>query len=204
MMNYRAKYTITKCSFHPDADYYIDRQTAFICVLTLAPQGIPEIDIFNLDAKVSLGDAISIESSLGGGIGFPLKETAIERLSNNHMDLMRAFIYTITQEHIVLFEDGIDRYSPVVMELLLDLAINAGKKVTCISVLPAKYQGRHRSRHFHSLWSEIEKHTDNTILYDFEFLHEEQQSIPELTALRGNALFNNIAQLWIDTKKSDQ
>ena len=203
-MNYHAKYTIAKCSFHPDVDYYIDRQTAYIGILTLTSKGLYETDFFVLDSRVSLGDAISIESWLGGGIGFPMRDRALEQFSNDHIELMSAFINTIEQENIVFFDDGEERYAPAVMEIFLDLAKKAGKNVTCISVPAAKYKGRQIRKLFHFSWSEIEKNADNTILYDFDFLNEEQQSFQELTVLRNNELFNNIAQLWIDTKKYDR
>ena len=203
MLNYHAKYTIAKCSFHPDADYYIDRQTAYVGVLTLTGQGMYQTNLSALDTRISLGGAVSIDSRLGGGIGFPIRDRALEIFSNDHIELMHAFINTIEQENIVFFDDG-ERYAPLVMEILLDLAKNSGKRVTCISVLPVKYEGRIRRRKFHISWSEIEKNAEDTILYDFDFLEEGQNSISEIKKLRDNKLFNTIAQLWKETKKYDR
>ncbi len=73
MMNYLAKYCIAQCAF-PIKNSNTFKDVTFIGILELTPQGLFKADFSQIDADLYIKRAICIESRLGGGIGFPMRE----------------------------------------------------------------------------------------------------------------------------------
>ncbi len=191
-MNYVVKYSIANCVFGYMNEAQLKVDTAYIGIFSLSEKGMYEIDFGAIDFTASITGAITIRSELGGGIGFPQREGVLEILQNDHGDLAKAFIDTIAQENIVLFDDG-ERYTPVMMEMILKILKEAGKNVIAVSIEPARFEGRNRRRVFDASWNEIGSMTDEAILLP---LIDESKSISEIHYLQRYETLKTIANLW--------
>ena len=196
MLNYLAKYSIAECLFQVPSNNFDLKDVRFIGIFSLTKEGMYEIDLSTIDVEMTLKRAIGIESRLGGGIGFPTRDRAMEIMMDDHADFITSFIDTISQERIVLFDDG-ERYVLVMMEIILKLAKEAGKQVICISAPPPKFEGRIRRRDFDESWQKIEYLADETLLYDFSSLEKvENLTISDLYVSRRAALMQKIHKEW--------
>ncbi len=204
MMNHVAKYSIANCVFGYINEAQLEADTAYVGIFTLTAKGMHEIDFDTLDFPASVIGAVMIRSGLGGGIGFSSNETALEILRNDHYDLIKAFIDTIPQKNIVLFDDG-ERYAPTMMEVVLEIAKEVGKKVTVVSAIPPKYDGRLRRRIFDDAWSALESKADESILWDFSQVWDDAKSLSKTQSLIRYKTLKKIAKRWkrIDKGKTD-
>ncbi|MEA3456353.1 MAG: hypothetical protein U9R26_07575 [Campylobacterota bacterium] len=199
MMNYLAKFSIAKCDFTLRQRRFQDSDIAYIGIFELSLEGIYELDLSKSSKLMHIVEAINVESWLGGGIGFPSREMAFEIMADNHTDLIKAFIGTIRQEKIVLFDDG-ERYAPLLMELVLECAKSAGKAVTCISPIPARFEGRNRRKFFDNSWGHIVPKADEAITYDLSYLCEgpknKSLTVQEAHSLRRYGVIQKIQERW--------
>ena len=197
MLNYLAKYSIAECLFRVPYNNFNLKGVRFIGIFELTEKGMYKIDLSKIDIDMTLKRAICIESRLYGGIGFPARDRAMEIMMEDHADFIISFIDTISQEKIVLFDDG-ERYAPVMMEIILKLAKEAGRQITCISVPPLKLEGRSRRRVFDEAWGKIESCADETLLYDFSSLEKvENLTMSGLYVSRRAALMQKIHKEWM-------
>ncbi len=194
MMNYLVKYSIAQCVF-PIKNTNTFKDITFIGILELTPKGILEIDFSQIDADVYIKRAICIESRLGGGIGFPMRERVAKIMSEEHSSLINAFLDTIPQEKIVLFDDG-ERYAAEMMQLIIRLAQKKDKHITCISVEPMKFQGRKSLKEFHCCWKEIELEVDESILFELPPIEPESNTMTDFYILRRNEILKYVYRFW--------
>jgi len=197
MMNYIVKYSIANCVFGYTNEAQLQADTAYIGIFSLSKKGMYELNFDDIDMLASVTGAITIRSALGGGIGLPLRDRVFEILQNDHNDLIRTFIDTISEKNIVLFDDG-EMYAPVMMKIILQMMKEAGKKVTVICVIPPKYEGRRRRREFDISWSEIESMADESILQDLSFIYDDTESktLDDMRYLQRYEPLKTIANRW--------
>ena len=196
MMNYLAKYSIAECLFRVTSNNFNEKDVRFIGIFKLTENGMYQIDLSTIDIDMTLKRAICVESKLGGGIGFPTRDRVLEIMMDDHAGFITSFIDTIPQENILLFDDA-ERYAPVMMEVVLRLAKEAGKYVTCISAPPPRFEGRRCRRDFDESWQEIESHADETLLYDFLSLEKvENLTASDLYVSRRATLMQKIHKKW--------
>ena len=192
MMNYLAKYSIAQCVFQiKNSETFQDIK--FIGIFELTPQGMFTIDFSQITTDVHFKRAICIESRLGGGIGFPMRERVFEIMSDSHADLINAFLDTIPEEKIVLFDDG-ERYATVMMLLVMRLAKERGKYVTCASAGPPKLIGNKKV--FNASWEEIGVEADKSILFELPPIEPESNTMTDFYILRRNEILKNIYEFW--------
>ena len=198
-MNYLAKYSITQCTFKiKNSETFQDIK--FIGIFELTPQGMFTVDFSQVTTDVHFKRAICIESRLGGGIGFPMRERVYKIMTNDHADLINAFLDTIPEEKIVLFDDG-ERYASEIMKLIIKLAQKKGKKITCIGVEPMRYLGRQLKREFHSCWKEIELVADKSILFILPPSEAELDTMEEFNIYKYNEIWKYVYELWKKVNK---
>ena len=195
MMNYVVKYSIANCVFGTMTEAQLKADTAYIGIFSLSAKGMYEIDFEDIDIVASIIGAITVRSGLGGGIGFPRRESALEILRNDHNDLIKAFIDTITEKNIVLFDDG-EKYAPVMIEIVLQTMKEAGKEVAVTSVIPPRFEGKVRRKTLDVSWREIESMADEAILQDLSYICDSPMSMSELQTLRRHESLKTIADRW--------
>ncbi len=198
MLNYLAKYSIAACLFRVPYNNFNLKDVRFVGIFELTKKGMYDIDLSKIDIDMILKRAICIESKLGGGIGFPTRVIAMEIMMDDHTDFITSFIDTIPQENIVLFDDG-EKYATVMTEITLKLAKEAGKHVTCICVLPPKFEGRRRGKDFDESWQVIKSQADKTLLYDFSSLDKvDSLTVSDFYASRRKVLIQTIHKEWME------
>ncbi len=194
MMNYLAKYSIAQCILSGEKKD-LTEGVAIVGILELTSKGILETDFSQMDVNIYIRGAITIESRLGGGVGFPNREHAFDVMSDNHSNLINAFLDTIPQEKIVLFDDG-ERYAVNMMKLIVNLAHIKGKHITCISIEPVRFHGRKLLKEFHTCWKEIEAEADESILLNLSHIGADTNSLRELQNARHTEIWKYVYALW--------
>ena len=194
MMNYLAKYCIAQCTF-PIKNSSTFKDITFIGIFELTQQGIFETDFSQMDVAPYIKRAICIESRLGGGAGFPIRERVYKIMSDNHADLINAFLDTIPEKKIVLFDDG-ERYASEMMRLIIRLAQKKGKHITCINVKPMEFRSPKSLKELYSCWEEIKLEVDKSILFNFPPIETEFETIREFHIFKHNEILKHVYKIW--------
>jgi len=199
MMNYLAKYSITQCTF-PVKNSNTFKDVTFIGILELTPQGMFKADFSQIDTDLYIKRAICIESRLGGGIGYPMRERVAKIMSEEHSSLINAFLDTIPQEKIVLFDDG-ERYSGEMILLMMQLAQKKGKHITCINIEPMKFLGRRYRKEFDICWKAIQLEANKSILFSLPPIKPELTTMIEFHIFKHNEILKYVYKLWKKVNK---
>ena len=183
MMNYYAKFQIAECVFNKITN------PAFIGIFTYENGKVsvpPSLSPDSFEQEIFIRRSISIGSYLGGGSGFPSRDYALEILLYDHRELIEAFIKTIPQDEVILFEDG-SRYSHVMMQILVHIFKKFDKHVTSIALLPPSFERKKALNIFNQSWEVIKELSDEYFLLDMEI---EQPNYQEILNLKGNTFYD--------------
>ena len=160
MMNYQVKFSI--------ATYAIKNQKEDMAILGVYDmnnvfyrEGSIEELIENLERNFD--EEIILESSLGGGAGFPTISNATKIITKNHDEKLKKYISDIKENTIVMFTNQ-DRYGLILINLLASNAKKINKKIICIEIGKCKIEGKRMNSDFLNLWQNLEKICDETIL----------------------------------------
>jgi hypothetical protein len=156
MMNYHAKFNIAECSFNKITN------PAFVGIFSYEHDRPP----LSLDIEVKVRRSITIGSYVGGGAGFPSNEHAEIYLTEEHGDLLEAYLKTIPQDRLCFFEDG-SLVSMGMLMTLLKVAKKCSKHVTCFGLEPDAYEGKKRLARFNHSWEVINELSDESHRFDF-------------------------------------
>ncbi|MDT8451553.1 MAG: hypothetical protein RQ936_02265 [Gammaproteobacteria bacterium] len=158
MMNYLAKYTIGECSFKKITN------PALVGIFSHENKKTPpSLDNLSIDIEVRIRRSITIGSYLGGGVNFPANISAVDIITNEHLELLETYIKTIPQEKLYFFSDG-TRYSMAMMQILVQISKKLSKHVACLGVLPGAFDGNGLG----SSWEVITELADESSIFDFE------------------------------------
>ena len=192
MLNYLAKYSIGEYNFTKITD------TAFVGILEVKQNGLLAVDLSTLEPKAYLKRSITIGSRLGGGAGFPAPEHVLNVMTNEHCDLKEAFVKTISQEKVILFNDG-ERYSHVMMQTLVPVLKKFGKHVSSIALLPPSFYGNKALDSFNNSWEFTKTQSDESIAHNVDYLHQGESAVgvklDDIDGLRKVEIMKKIAQI---------
>ncbi|MEA2100041.1 MAG: hypothetical protein U9P72_07920 [Campylobacterota bacterium] len=181
MMNYEVKYSI--------ATYTIENQKENLAILgvydinQLEYNKSIEENVLNL--KKNPDEEIIIESSLGGGVGFPGFGSSTNIIMENHKDGLNEYVSKIKEDSIIMFTNS-DLYELIPIYILSLYAKKLNKKIICISVGVNKFRGKRICNGFSFLWDNIQMHADESILIDYDL---DDENVKNLTKQSETDLF---------------
>lgn len=164
------------------------------------PQSLVEPDIV-----IHIRRSITVGSYLRDCVGFPMHNEAVDILKSEHFEVLRAYIKTIPQERLFIFEDG-TKYSSAMMQILVEITKKYFKRVTCLGVLPFRYEGTRALTSFNQSWKVIKELADEAIIYDFELTDSFKQmgsefDMYEIVSIRQQAILKKVAGLESEFEK---
>jgi len=147
--------------------------------------------------EVHIRRSITVGSYLHDCVGFPMHYEAVDILKSEHFEVLQAYIKTIPQEQLFFFEDG-TKYSSAMMQILVEISKKFLKRVTCLGVLPFRYEGTRALTSFNQSWEAIKGLADEAIIFDFELTDSFKQIESELTLntsipIRQQAILKKVA-----------
>ena len=199
MLNYLAKYSIAQCILSGEKKD-LTKSPAIIGIFELTSKGMYQADFSQMDIDIYIGSAITIESRLGGGPMFPNMKNAFKKMTEDHIDFIDAFLDTIPQNDIIIFDDG-ERYASVIMSIIAELAWKKGKYATCIGTVPFSYEGSGCRRKFNKSWQVVELMAERSILYG-DTCRYEGMNITDSVALRRKNIMQFTDKEWEKRKDS--
>lgn len=170
---------------------------AIVGVYTVGNDKIPQ-SLVDPEVEVHIRRSITIGSYLGDCVGFPMHDEAVKILKSEHIDILKAYIKTIPQEQLFIFEDG-SKYSSAMMQILVEISKKFLKRTTCLGVLPFSYEGTRALASFNQSWEVIKELTDDAILIDFEITDSFKQldhgDLLEIESIRQQYILNKVADM---------
>jgi len=183
-----AKFQIGESVFNKVSD------PAIVGVYTVGYDKAPQA-LVNPEVEVHVRSSITVGSYLGDCVGFPMHKDTVAILKSEHSKVLEAYIKTIPQEQLFIFEDG-TRYSSVMLQILVEISKKLSKNVTCLGVLPFRYEGTRGLASFNQSWEVIEELADNSIIFDIEmsdaFKHKELDLL-NIDSIRQQIILKKIA-----------
>lgn len=190
MMNYKVKYSI--------ATYSVENQKENIAILGVYDINNTEsIEKNGVKLKKNLDKEIIIESSLGGGVGFPFIDKSISIISKNHENKLNEYITNIKEDTIIIFSNK-DSYTLIVIYLLSMYTKKFNNKIICMSIGVCKFEGKQANSRFENIWNKVENQANETVLIDCEVNDKVRKlSIKEFELFLFNALLEKVYNLTI-------
>lgn len=138
---------------------------AIVGVYTIGNNNAPQ-SLVDPEVEVYLRRSITVGSYLRDCVGFPMHDEAVDILKSEHFEVLQAYIKTIPQERLFIFEDG-SKYSSAMMQILVEISKKFSKRVTCLGMLPFQYEGTRALTSFNQSWNIIKELADKAIIIDF-------------------------------------
>lgn len=157
------------------------------------------------EVEVHIRRSITVGSYLRDCVGFAMHKEAVDILKSEHFEVLQAYIKTIPQEQLFIFEDG-SKYSSAMMQILVEISKKFLKSVTCLGVLPYRYEGTRALASFNQSWDVIKELADDAIIFDFEMTDLFKQirselDMDEIVTMRQQAIFKKVAGMESEFEK---
>jgi len=183
-----AKFQIAESAFNKVTN------PAIVGVYTVGNDKTPQA-LVDPEVEVHVRRSITVGSYLGDCVGFPMHKEAVNILKSEHHEVLQAYIKTIPQEQLFIFEDG-TRYSSAMMQILIEISKNLLKRVTCLGVLPFRYEGTRGLASFNQSWEVIEELADNSIIFDIEMsdaFKQKEFDLLKIDSIRQQIILKKVA-----------
>ena len=157
------------------------------------------------EVEVHIRRSITVGSYLRDCISFPSHKEAVAILKSEHYEVLQAYIKTIPQERLFIFEDG-SKYSSAMMQILVEISKKFSKKVTCLGMLPFRYEGAIAIASFNQSLEAIKELADEAIIFDFELTDSFEQirselDFDEIISIRQQAILKKAAGMESEFEK---
>ena len=176
---------------------------AIIGVYTVGNDKTPQ-SLVDPEVEVHIRRSITVGSYLRDCIGFPSHKEAVDILKSEHFEVLRAYIKTIPQQRLFLFEDG-SKYSSAMIQILIEISKKYLKSVTCLGVLPFRYEGTRALASFNQSWDVIKELADEAIIFDFEMTDSFKQLADDdflvIDSIRQQAILKKVAGMESEFEK---
>ena len=186
-------------------------ETAFNKVTDPAVVGIYSVEtdkfpqtLVDAEVEVYIRRSVTVGSYLHDCVGFPSHKEAVDILKSEHFEVLRAYIKTIPQQRLFIFEDG-SKYSSAMMQILVEISKKYFKTVTCLGVLPFRYEGTRALASFNQSWDVIKELADEAIIFDFEMTDSFKQLADDdflvIDSIRQQAILKKVAGMESEFEK---
>ena len=176
---------------------------AIIGVYTVGNDKTPQ-SLVDPEVEVHIRRSITVGSYLRDCIGFPSHKEAVDILKSEHFEVLRAYIKTIPQQRLFLFEDG-SKYSSAMIQILIEISKKYLKSVTCLGVLPFRYEGTRALASFNQSWDVIKELADEAIIFDFEMTDSFKQLADDdflvIDSIRQQAILKKVVGMESEFEK---
>ncbi len=177
---------------------------AIVGVYTIGNNNAPQ-SLVDPEVEVYLRRSITVGSYLGDCVDFPMHDVAVDILKSEHFEILQAYIKTIPQERLFIFEDG-SKYSSAMMQILVEISKKFSKRVTCLGMLPFRYEGTRALTSFNQSWNIIKELADKAIIIDFEMTDSFKNiefDLLNADSIRQQAILKKVAGMESDFERID-